>query len=173
MVRRRRESAAARGADRECSGARHVHRRTPQHLGRALLAICRGRRERARPWRRSGSPPALVAPGGQNPRAGQTRDRRRSEEHTSELQSRQYLVCRLLLEKKKEGKCFGSPIRTSARGRYGSFRRRSGARGWAQTSRRSVERVVGSQRCSISFFFFLTGGPPPLPPLSPHAPLPH
>src|SRR3712207_6921107 len=27
--------------------------------------------------------------------------RQRSEEHTSELQSRQYLVCRLLLEKKK------------------------------------------------------------------------
>src|SRR3712207_8057005 len=33
---------------------------------------------------------------------GRTRPgRRRSEEHTSELQSRQYLVCRLLLEKKK------------------------------------------------------------------------
>src|SRR3712207_8479689 len=28
--------------------------------------------------------------------------RQRSEEHTSELQSRQYLVCRLLLEKKKQ-----------------------------------------------------------------------
>src|SRR3712207_8041388 len=28
--------------------------------------------------------------------------RGRSEEHTSELQSRQYLVCRLLLEKKKK-----------------------------------------------------------------------
>src|SRR3712207_7824022 len=28
--------------------------------------------------------------------------RHRSEEHTSELQSRQYLVCRLLLEKKKK-----------------------------------------------------------------------
>src|SRR3712207_8101542 len=28
-------------------------------------------------------------------------DPHRSEEHTSELQSRQYLVCRLLLEKKK------------------------------------------------------------------------
>src|SRR3712207_9198233 len=28
-------------------------------------------------------------------------DEYRSEEHTSELQSRQYLVCRLLLEKKK------------------------------------------------------------------------
>src|SRR3712207_8072813 len=30
------------------------------------------------------------------------REWRRSEEHTSELQSRQYLVCRLLLEKKKK-----------------------------------------------------------------------
>src|SRR5258707_9376600 len=30
--------------------------------------------------------------------------RHRSEEHTSELQSRQYLVCRLLLEKKKKKK---------------------------------------------------------------------
>src|SRR3712207_7303815 len=30
-----------------------------------------------------------------------TTSRARSEEHTSELQSRQYLVCRLLLEKKK------------------------------------------------------------------------
>src|SRR5258707_3889103 len=29
-------------------------------------------------------------------------NRTRSEEHTSELQSRQYLVCRLLLEKKKK-----------------------------------------------------------------------
>src|SRR3712207_7859787 len=29
------------------------------------------------------------------------REQQRSEEHTSELQSRQYIVCRLLLEKKK------------------------------------------------------------------------
>src|SRR3712207_8276361 len=35
---------------------------------------------------------------------------RRSEEHTSELQSRQYLVCRLLLEKKKN---YNRPILTS------------------------------------------------------------
>src|SRR3712207_8043735 len=36
--------------------------------------------------------------------AGRSRQPRtnRSEEHTSELQSRQYLVCRLLLEKKKK-----------------------------------------------------------------------
>src|SRR3712207_7402139 len=36
--------------------------------------------------------------------ARQVADERRSEEHTSELQSRQYLVCRLLLEKKKKKK---------------------------------------------------------------------
>src|SRR5690625_6437728 len=30
---------------------------------------------------------------------------KRSEEHTSELQSRGHLVCRLLLEKKKAGRC--------------------------------------------------------------------
>src|SRR3712207_8941293 len=33
----------------------------------------------------------------------------RSEEHTSELQSRQYLVCRLLLEKKKNGQSHPFP----------------------------------------------------------------
>src|SRR3712207_8722413 len=48
--------------------------------------------------------PVAVEPG--RSAVGQHRDRRRrdagrSEEHTSELQSRQYLVCRLLLEKKK------------------------------------------------------------------------
>src|SRR5258707_4472815 len=35
-------------------------------------------------------------------RQNSAEDRTRSEEHTSELQSRQYLVCRLLLEKKKK-----------------------------------------------------------------------
>src|SRR3712207_8565125 len=37
---------------------------------------------------------------GQEPRGPQHSAPSRSEEHTSELQSRQYLVCRLLLEKK-------------------------------------------------------------------------
>src|SRR3712207_7096517 len=36
-------------------------------------------------------------------RAQRSHEGDRSEEHTSELQSRQYLVCRLLLEKKKQG----------------------------------------------------------------------
>src|SRR3712207_7192345 len=45
-----------------------------------------------------GVPPARRPDvGGAPPRRGVPR----SEEHTSELQSRQYLVCRLLLEKKK------------------------------------------------------------------------
>src|SRR3712207_7453155 len=42
--------------------------------------------------------PAAVAAG---PAAPEACACSRSEEHTSELQSRQYLVCRLLLEKKK------------------------------------------------------------------------
>src|SRR3712207_7450158 len=36
------------------------------------------------------------------PDVGRSSTGSRSEEHTSELQSRQYLVCRLLLEKKKK-----------------------------------------------------------------------
>src|SRR3712207_9021500 len=39
---------------------------------------------------------------GARPRPGPAGSPARSEEHTSELQSRQYLVCRLLLEKKKK-----------------------------------------------------------------------
>src|SRR5690349_25019907 len=53
------------------------------------------RRRRPRPGRgRRGSP--ATASGAARPRG------RRSEEHTSELQSRRDLVCRLLLEKKKK-----------------------------------------------------------------------
>src|SRR3712207_7501392 len=57
-----------------------------------------------RPW------PTISGGGGANAVEGPLADAmpsghralaKRSEEHTSELQSRQYLVCRLLLEKKK------------------------------------------------------------------------
>src|SRR3712207_8787791 len=47
------------------------------------------------------SPLALATLGHACAVAGREREAGRSEEHTSELQSRQYLVCRLLLEKKK------------------------------------------------------------------------
>src|SRR2546429_5729609 len=42
-------------------------------------------------------------------RASPVPPRKRSEEHTSELQSRLHLVCRLLLEKKNKGECLGWP----------------------------------------------------------------
>src|SRR3712207_7717146 len=45
--------------------------------------------------------PATVEPGVLLVDADLAKAEPRSEEHTSELQSRQYLVCRLLLEKKK------------------------------------------------------------------------
>src|SRR3712207_8904257 len=51
------------------------------------------RRSRDRFWKGAGD-----GPGGDE--AHRTLYEVRSEEHTSELQSRQYLVCRLLLEKK-------------------------------------------------------------------------
>src|SRR3712207_8240007 len=54
------------------------------------------RRRRERRVQRGGG----VLRVGREPEAADDLDRR-SEEHTSELQSRQYLVCRLLLEKKK------------------------------------------------------------------------
>src|SRR3712207_7986851 len=65
----------------------------------------------SREWRRLHSPRAgtcrvrrrpLLTPSGQRTtqRDAASPGAWRSEEHTSELQSRQYLVCRLLLEKK-------------------------------------------------------------------------
>src|SRR5258707_10176488 len=60
-----------------------------------LFRSARGRRRRRRRRTRS----SIHRPSGPaNTRSASPR----SEEHTSELQSRQYLVCRLLLEKKKK-----------------------------------------------------------------------
>src|SRR2546422_8192204 len=47
------------------------------------------------------SNPAGAPPRARNPASSHSRNIMRSEEHTSELQSRLHLVCRLLLEKKK------------------------------------------------------------------------
>src|SRR3712207_7246477 len=59
----------------------------------------RGRRDAERPRARA-SPGRVVRRGLRRRRVRRGAPRPRSEEHTSELQSRQYLVCRLLLEKK-------------------------------------------------------------------------
>src|SRR5947209_14418514 len=55
-------------------------------------------------------------PRGYHPERPERLGAARSEEHTSELQSRQYLVCRLLLEKKKK--------RLGRNGGGGAWRRR-------------------------------------------------
>src|SRR3712207_7506012 len=64
------------------------------------LPIC------SQPWRRASTgwrKRGTDAPAATLATADRARPRaHRSEEHTSELQSRQYLVCRLLLEKKKK-----------------------------------------------------------------------
>src|SRR4030066_128915 len=56
----------------------------------------------------SDDPPARHSSGAQEPVAGGV-GRRRSEEHTSELQSHLNLVCRLLLEKKQQSNYSSRP----------------------------------------------------------------
>src|SRR2546429_4415787 len=56
--------------------------------------------------------PAHPAPRRPQAAGKRSRNRTRSEEHTSELQSRLHLVCRLLLEKKKQPT---SPVRLDQR----------------------------------------------------------
>src|SRR5690349_25063452 len=57
---------------------------------------------RAGAARRPGNALGRSRAGAPQPAAARTAAARRSEEHTSELQSRRDLVCRLLLEKKKK-----------------------------------------------------------------------
>src|SRR3712207_7085998 len=66
----------------------------PQRLGAARVVV-RGALDIARAGRQRSQHQVVQGAPVDVPELG------RSEEHTSELQSRQYLVCRLLLEKKK------------------------------------------------------------------------
>src|SRR3712207_8930286 len=72
------------------SGSSPTQRRPIRNTGRSARAASprRSASRDAAPARQASSPVMAVSS--------------RSEEHTSELQSRQYLVCRLLLEKKKQ-----------------------------------------------------------------------
>src|SRR3712207_8340363 len=74
--------------------------------GRGRLRQVEGElRARARPGRdrdRAAEQPGQLAADRQPQSRAAVLAAGRSEEHTSELQSRQYLVCRLLLEKKKK-----------------------------------------------------------------------
>src|SRR6266702_2573331 len=87
--------------------------------------------------------------------------RMRSEEHTSELQSRGHLVCRLLLEKKKRSACR----------RLRRLARQCNSHKSGQTPCGSLvpRRRTGSPVSTESFFFKATA-PPEIFPLSlPHA----
>src|SRR3989304_3239113 len=96
----------------------------------------------------------------------------RSEEHTSELQSRLHLVCRLLLEKKKN--------RATQRAQHHTALPRRG--GNPRDPGRHEEHPVGClgvgerrlrDRGPTAFLFFFNHRPPPGPyPLSLPAPLP-
>src|SRR3712207_7793037 len=78
-------------------------------LFRSLRRLRATKRCRVVRFRQRSAPPPFDAlrAGGDGARAWRVEEleRPRSEEHTSELQSRQYLVCRLLLEKKKKLFC--------------------------------------------------------------------
>src|SRR6266498_4320383 len=88
-----RPTARDTGADRSAMGGiRHGPASRPCHPARRSRRARAGRAVRAAARRHGPWPPA---PGGRR-----RRPPARSEEHTSELQSRPHLVCRLLLEKK-------------------------------------------------------------------------
>src|SRR2546429_5150024 len=76
------------------------------HLASSLLLAA---------WLGAFSPSVQAKPAGRKA-AGSTAHssshKRRSEEHTSELQSRLHLVCRLLLEKKQTSPAFSNPAKS-------------------------------------------------------------
>src|SRR5437868_8153372 len=103
-------SSSSRSGTRagECAGVRGPlspprRRGAPEHLrrnGRARAALSLARAEVDRRARDRARDPRVLARGSAD--SGAVAYVARSEEHTSELQSRFDLVCRLLLEKKKK-----------------------------------------------------------------------
>src|SRR6202008_4910845 len=93
----------------------------------------------------------------------------RSEEHTSELQSRQYLVCRLLLEKKKyaSSKCEGPPPAMFRDESTMTYRLGSAPGRASQHSHRRDSQ----QGVRLHFFFFLMIRRPPRSTLFPYTTL--
>src|SRR3712207_8946983 len=75
--------------------------RAERHRGPVRQVAPLSRFARAREHAQDADPRARGRVAPQARPQGSPRQSARSEEHTSELQSRQYLVCRLLLEKKK------------------------------------------------------------------------
>src|SRR6202521_3494878 len=95
----------------------------------------------------------------------------RSEEHTSELQSPQNLVCRLLLEKKKKQQDSDS---TSTRRRPVPLTAARHAQRESHAGRAVSSVGVPVLICGCVFFFFFLnkGAPPKFSPFPPPAPFP-
>src|SRR6266511_2807167 len=85
--------------------------------------------------------------------------RTRSEEHTSELQSRENLVCRLLLEKKKKRGRASSYSNEKANKR-GSPRIRVASMHTVTFSRETVSSACDHARAFFFFFFLMIRRPP-------------
>src|SRR6202790_492140 len=85
---------------------------------------------------------------------------RRSEEHTSELQSLQHLVCRLLLEKRT-----AAPSPPPSRGYTSRRVRRARSRAPTHAARRRIERDLHDgphlSLVSLALIFFLSNRGPP------------
>src|SRR3712207_6911194 len=79
-------------------------RRPPRSTLFPYTTLFRSRRAKRGSWTTSAPPRRSSTPPSRSSRPSQDSPAGRSEEHTSELQSRQYLVCRLLLEKKNKEK---------------------------------------------------------------------
>src|SRR5436309_10037469 len=99
-------------------------RRPPRSTLFPYTTLFRSMSGREMPGNEGGTTGALLVPptslgtrGGDKQRSARFSFVPRSEEHTSELQSRENLVCRLLLEKKKRrGRATSWSARASARG---------------------------------------------------------
>src|SRR3954466_7847589 len=96
----------------------------------------------------------------------------RSEEHTSELQSHDNLVCRLLLEKKKQKDDDQELIDELHAGQCQCDRPRVAWRNWER--RLTLCHLVGvlPDELFLFFFFFNDAAPPEISPLSLHAAFP-
>src|SRR6202142_3068430 len=110
----------------------------------------------------------MSAPSCRRAQCASARSTRRSEEHTSELQSPTNLVCRLLLEKNKVSSL---PNHEGAAGRAGQL-----GHGLGHLFRERTERQLRTEPdanlLSLLHLFFKDGATPEISPFSQHAALP-
>src|ERR1035437_1893133 len=95
----------------------------------------------------------------------------RSEEHTSELQSRQYLVCRLLLDK-KEMRARTGPAAGAPRWTYQLFHDTASPTRHPLAPAQILQTLYAPASKSLFFFFLIETVPPKFPSFPLQAPSP-